>query len=87
MPEIDVRVAASIATVTLNRPAVRNAVTLQMWRDISRIFGQLGRDPAVRAVLGAGTAQSLMDRAADSEDYAEGRRAFAERRPPRFQGV
>src|SRR5262245_55515788 len=31
-------------------------------------------------------AQWLIDAASDSEDYNEGRRAFAENRPPRFRG-
>ncbi|TCS34371.1 enoyl-CoA hydratase/carnithine racemase [Paucimonas lemoignei] len=44
------------AIVTLNRPKQRNAVTLQMWRDLGRIFTELGRDPKVRAIIltGAG---------------------------------
>lgn len=42
--------------VTLNRPAQRNAVTLAMWQEIARSFGELGRDAEVRAIIlrGAG---------------------------------
>lgn len=77
MADIDVTIAASVATVTLNRPAARNAVTLQMWRDISRIFGELGRDPAVRAVLltGAGGNFSV---GADISEFAAVRATSAQ---------
>ncbi|WP_206732471.1 enoyl-CoA hydratase-related protein [Janthinobacterium sp. 17J80-10] len=43
------------AIVTLNRPKQRNAVSLQMWRDLGRIFTELGRDPQVRAIILTGT--------------------------------
>jgi enoyl-CoA hydratase/carnithine racemase len=41
--------------------------------------------------MGAGAldlaaAQQLIDAASDSEDFKEGRRAFAEKRSPRFRG-
>jgi enoyl-CoA hydratase/carnithine racemase len=41
--------------------------------------------------MGAGeldltAAQRLIDAASDSEDFREGRRAFREKRPPRFRG-
>jgi enoyl-CoA hydratase/carnithine racemase len=32
------------------------------------------------------TAQAVIDHAGDSEDYREGRRAFAEKREPAFKG-
>jgi enoyl-CoA hydratase/carnithine racemase len=36
--------------------------------------------------LDLNAAQQLIDAASDSEDYREGRRAFAAKRPPRFRG-
>jgi enoyl-CoA hydratase/carnithine racemase len=36
--------------------------------------------------LDLAVAQRLIDAASDSEDFKEGRRAFAEKRPPRFRG-
>lgn len=56
MTDIVVTVKDRIATVTLNRPAQRNAMTLEMWRGVARIFGDLGQDRGVRAILltGAG---------------------------------
>jgi enoyl-CoA hydratase/carnithine racemase len=56
MPDIDVRVDHAIATVTLDRSTQRNAMTLAMWRELARLFGELGRDGAVRVIMltGAG---------------------------------
>lgn len=56
MPDIDVQIAERIATVTINRPAARNAMTLKMWRDMAAHFSRLSADPAVRVIIltGAG---------------------------------
>ena len=40
-----------IAHVTLNRPSVKNAVTLAMWRELFEIFSRLADDRDVRAVV------------------------------------
>ncbi|MGN6310253.1 MAG: enoyl-CoA hydratase/isomerase family protein [Xanthobacteraceae bacterium] len=44
----------NVATVTLNRPAVRNAITLAMWKNVARIFAELGVKRDVRAIIFAG---------------------------------
>lgn len=53
---IDVTREGTVATVTLNRPARRNAVTLAMWQGLASLFDELGRDDALRGVVltGAG---------------------------------
>lgn len=45
-----------VAVVTLNRPEKRNAVNLEMWRGLGRLFGELDVRDDVRAIIltGAG---------------------------------
>ncbi len=44
------------AVVTINRPAQRNAVSLEMWQELGRVFTILGQQSRVRAIIltGAG---------------------------------
>src|SRR5664279_2278966 len=51
MPDILLTKQDSVAIVSLNRPAVRNAVTLGMWRELADIFSGLARDDQIRAVV------------------------------------
>lgn len=46
----------SIAVVTINRPARRNACNLAAWRDLDRSFAELSRDRDVRLVILTGAA-------------------------------
>lgn len=45
-----------ILTITLNRPAKKNAMSLAMWRDLGEMLMKAGEDPAVRGLVlcGAG---------------------------------
>jgi len=54
--EIVVAEEGGVVTVTLNRPAKRNAVSLAMWQRLADIFVGLGRQDGARAVIltGAG---------------------------------
>ena len=57
--DILVEIAGGIATVTLNRPAQRNAMTLAMWRDAGARFQELGSDKTVRAIILTGAGNSF----------------------------
>lgn len=48
--------ADAVATITIDRPAKRNAMTAEMWRELPRLLEPLAADPAIRAVVltGAG---------------------------------
>jgi enoyl-CoA hydratase/carnithine racemase len=53
---IRVAIAGGIATVTLQRPEKRNAVSLAMWRELSEVFAELAAREDVRLLIltGAG---------------------------------
>ena len=50
--------ATGVATITLNRPDKLNALTFEVYRELTDTFGQLGDEPGVRSVIitGAGRA-------------------------------
>src|SRR5918911_4229571 len=56
MRAIDIRIADRIATVTIDRPAQSNSMTLAMWRDMAGCFERLSADAEVRGIIltGAG---------------------------------
>ncbi|MET8687010.1 enoyl-CoA hydratase/isomerase family protein [Streptomyces sp. NPDC004732] len=55
-PQLSHTVTDGVATVLIDHPAKRNAMTADMWRQVPPLFEGLGADPAVRAVVltGAG---------------------------------
>lgn len=53
--DIECTVENNVATVSLSRPAVRNAVTLSMWKGVARIFAELGTKRDIRAIILTGT--------------------------------
>ncbi|MFC7515534.1 enoyl-CoA hydratase/isomerase family protein [Herbaspirillum sp. GCM10030257] len=48
---LDVDVQGGVATVTLNRPDVRNAFNETTIAEITQVFGELGKDAALRAIV------------------------------------
>lgn len=56
MSHLLVDISDHVAVVTINRPARRNAITLEMWREMALHFRRLADDGEVRAIIltGAG---------------------------------
>src|SRR5258708_28841756 len=66
MADQDLLVARDLdgcATVTLNRPAKRNAINLAMWHGLRAIFEELGRAQDVRSILLTGSGGHFSARA------------------------
>jgi enoyl-CoA hydratase/carnithine racemase len=64
----------SIATVVFNRPKVRNALSLAMWREIALIADRLSADDNVRAVLFRGAGEEAFASGADISEFKENRK-------------
>lgn len=62
-----------IATVTLNRPERRNAISYDGWQELSRVAEELGKDAGVRAVVLTGAGGAAFSAGADIKDFEEHR--------------
>lgn len=77
MSDILVRQDGTIATVTFNRPRLRNAISLAMWAEIARITGELSRDDGVRAIVYRGAGTDAFASGADISEFKENRKDTA----------
>jgi enoyl-CoA hydratase/carnithine racemase len=55
MPDILVTARDHVGIVSLNRPEMRNAVTLSMWRELANVFSNLGHDRDIRTIVLTGS--------------------------------
>ena len=62
-----------IATVTLNRPEQRNAISYPMWLELAEVLGSLEEDPRIRAVVVTGAGDEAFSAGADIKDFQEHR--------------
>ncbi|HEU0020797.1 MAG TPA: enoyl-CoA hydratase-related protein [Dehalococcoidia bacterium] len=60
-----------VATITINRPGQRNAISFQMWGQLSRILTDLDADRATRAVVITGAGNEAFSAGADIQDFAQ----------------
>jgi enoyl-CoA hydratase/carnithine racemase len=72
--EILVEQDGYIATVTFNRPKVRNAISLAMWGEIAEISNRLAKEDAVRAILFRGAGQEAFASGADISEFQQNRK-------------
>ena len=71
-PELLVSVADHVATLTINRPAKRNALSWQVMGDIRRALVDAKVDPAVRVVVLTGAGDKAFCAGADLTGMADG---------------
>ncbi|HEY2040006.1 MAG TPA: enoyl-CoA hydratase-related protein [Edaphobacter sp.] len=60
-----------IATVTLNRPQVLNALSIQVFDDLKYVFGRLAEDPGVRVILLTGAGEKAFAAGADIKELVD----------------
>ncbi len=69
-PALKLDIEAGVATLTLNRPEKRNAVTLALWRNIGATVTALGERADVRVIVITGSGASFCA-GADIAEFAE----------------
>lgn len=77
MPELRFEVTDGIATITIDRPKLRNAITLAMWETIPEVVEAVTHDPAVRAVVFRGAGERAFASGADISEFERVRRDAA----------
>ncbi|MFQ6111068.1 MAG: enoyl-CoA hydratase-related protein [Nitrospinota bacterium] len=66
-----IEVSQGVATLTINRPAQRNAITQSMWREFPGIARSFEEDPAVRVVIIRGSGREAFASGQDISEYRE----------------
>jgi enoyl-CoA hydratase len=78
---------APIATVTLNRPQVLNALNTQVFNDLESVFTLLAGDPSVRVILLTGSGEKAFAAGADINELAHTDAPSGEEKALRGQAV
>ena len=67
--DILVTIEDGVATVTLNRPSQRNAVSYEGWLELGRVFEEIDRDDSIRVVVITGAGDQAFSAGADIKDF------------------
>jgi enoyl-CoA hydratase len=76
-----------IATITLNRPKVLNALNAQVFDELEAVFTALAKNSAVRAILLTGTGEKAFAAGADINELAAADAVTGEAKARRGQAV
>ncbi len=79
--------ADNIATVTLNRPSVLNALNTQLFDELEILFTIIAKDPDIRVVLITGAGEKAFAAGADINELVATDRATGEQKSLRGQSV
>lgn len=60
-----------VATLVLDRPARRNALTQSMWADVPRLLAEVAAQPGVRALLVRSAVEGVFCAGADVSEYRD----------------
>lgn len=71
MNELRLTLAGSLATITLDRPAKRNALTQDMWDELAALTGQAARAPSARVLLVRSAVPGVFSAGADIGEYRQ----------------
>ena len=82
MHELQVERSDGLATVTLNQPDRKNAITVPMFEELGRLAVDFGSDPSVRCVLLAGAGGNFSSGADLTPGEGDRSRPGADRGPP-----
>jgi enoyl-CoA hydratase/carnithine racemase len=67
----------AVATVTFNRPKMRNAISLAMWTEIGEVTNRLAKEDDVRAIVYRGAGRDAFASGADISEFQENRKDTA----------
>jgi enoyl-CoA hydratase/carnithine racemase len=70
MSDIDYKTENRIAVVTINRPPRRNSLTFAMWKELARLFHELGAADDVRGIVLTG-AEGNFSAGADISEFGQ----------------
>ncbi len=73
MSELELTIAAPLATLTLNRPEQHNALSYAMWRALPGICRRLAADTDVRVVIVRGAGRAAFSAGGDIGEFREQR--------------